>query len=62
MDMEGILMGTILYDKHGLSIKRFYGGRDRGVCYSFHASGVTELTKDELMELIKVLEEGIIVG
>jgi len=31
-------MGTVIYNKHGLQVKRFYGGIDRGVCYQITVS------------------------
>lgn len=43
-------MGTIIYDAHGVNVRRFSGGAERGVCYSFHASGAV-LTESEVQRL-----------
>lgn len=43
-------MGTTIYNKNGLSVRRFAGGVERGVCYQFDAQQA-ELTKGELKEL-----------
>lgn len=51
-------MGTTLYDEHGLKVHRFSGGVERGVCYSFHASGAV-LTEAEVLDLLRVLGENI---
>ena len=55
-------MGTVLYDKNGIALKRFFGGTERGVCYSLlirspyspHAL-VHDLTKAELEDFYEVL-------
>jgi len=32
-------MGTVIYDKDGFQVKRFYGGDERGVCFQLTTKG-----------------------
>lgn len=47
-------MGTKIYDKNGLYIKRVYDG-SRGLGYVF-SSDLAFLSKEELKELIDILQ------
>ena len=50
-------MGTKFLQEDGLYIKRFFGGKDRGVCYSVRID--REFTKKELILVMKALLEGL---
>lgn len=50
-------MGTVFLEEEGLYIKRFFGGKERGVCYTVHIN--REFTKKELILVMKALLEGL---
>jgi hypothetical protein len=46
-------MGTVIYDKYGINIKRFYGGTERGTCYQITiGSENVQLTENEFSDLV----------
>lgn len=47
-------MGIVIFDKYGVYVKRFYGGKTRGTCY-FVACDERSLTSEEFKELCEVL-------
>ena len=49
-------MGTTIFKKERLKVKRFYGGLGVEVQYAFISSGVAVLSKRYLKDLIEVLE------
>lgn len=49
-------MGTVIIRRHGIQVKRFYGGEHRGTCYAIGVrDGYVELTKYEYHKFIKDL-------
>ena len=52
-------MGTVIYGEEGEnpSIKRFYGGKERGVCYKLLFD--SDMTKQEYITLIKKMVDGL---
>jgi hypothetical protein len=51
------LMGTVLFEKDGLQLKRFYGGVERGVCYAICKDDSTiELEIDEMRDIVQNLD------
>ena len=49
-------MGTIVLDKYGIEVKRFWGGDRRGVCYGIiTSSNYTELTEMEFRNFVNRL-------
>jgi len=48
-------MGTMINEKYGVNIKRFYGGKDRGTCWAVWTSreGIEELTFDQVTEILE---------
>ena len=50
-------MGTVIYDKNGVHIKRFYGGEKRGMCYQISIPDkYIQLTQKEFNILSKRLD------
>jgi hypothetical protein len=49
-------MGTDLFEKSGLIVKRTYQGEGRGTMYAFDARDA-HLTADDLLDLVVVLEK-----
>lgn len=46
-------MGTTLYDKNGINIRRFYGGDERGVCYQITiGKEYVQLTGEQFIEFL----------
>lgn len=52
-------MGTVIEDTNNCYIKRFFGGTDRGVCFSVNIH--KEFTQKELAELISKITDKLIV-
>jgi len=52
-------MGTVIYGEEGSnpSIKRFYGGKDKGVMYKFKIN--TIMNKQEYKQFLKDCLEGL---
>ena len=51
-------MGTVIYEKYGLQVKRFYGGDKRGVCYQITlGKAYVQLTTKQYVELLSRLVE-----
>jgi len=47
-------MGTVIYEKQGIQVKRFYGGDQRGICYQITTSeGYVQLTEKQFKDLLK---------
>ena len=62
----GLKLGTMLFNKYGLNVKRFYGGEHRGVCFQVtlvhgellsinRYGGYVQLTEKQFKELVKCL-------
>ena len=46
-------MGTTVFERHGIKVTRFYGGKERGQCFQINlASGYVQLTKQEYQRLV----------
>ena len=52
-------MGTVIYGEEGEnpSIKRFYGGKEKGVCYNIKIKKV--MTKKEFINLLEKMIGGL---
>ena len=58
-------MGTKIFEKYGIHVKRFYGGEDRGVCYQitvnrFEGCAWTQLTRKEYEDLLYCLTDSVV--
>lgn len=57
-------MGTVLYDDGSLSVKQFYGGSKRGVCFNIAIkTEYTQFTQKEMCEfLASIIEDFVVTG
>jgi len=59
-------MGMVIYDNGRVSVKRFYGGAERGPCFQITTSNggavgpwyFVQITASEMDEIIKAIKEG----
>jgi hypothetical protein len=49
-------MGTIIYEKDGFQVTRFWGGDDRGQCYQLTTSeGYIQVRRDQFFRMLIAL-------